>query len=456
MLRRTRTIPSLLVTVALLNSGAFLFAQKVDTKDAGGGRKIELHYNAEGQVVETRSIGADGKLQQIDALEYLPGAYIPNSVTTVYFPNGNTVQKIVRNTYDNNSNFTGEFIQIFNEAGKQIGGHRLTHDAKANIYVCQDWKVDAYKTVECPAGEESNGTPETVKKFTAEEVRKQLERARAAKPTSAAGKASTGAVSEAPSIAPEKGPAPKGKYLAAPICFIGQACVVRGAFGGDASKTFAAFEDRPAKILAETKDTLYLAIPEGTGPGPRSLVIGDGSKMIAFPMVVAEFVIRPDRRDLPKGEILLMYPAIEGPAELPDPEWRAGNFPPSNLERARKLVPGFEPAGAKGAGKEEREETEKREREGHDAKGKQEEKEGGEILLVIKNLTPDLANFRESKDGVYVLPLTAESFSRGDYGYKFVVEAKETGNFAFESYVIPFLAPIAGQEFPLTSGAGGH
>ena len=36
-----------------------------------------------------------------------------------------------------------------------------------------------------------------------------------------------------------------------------------------------------------------------------------------------------------------------------------------------------------------------------------------------------------------------------DFLYKFIVEAKQTGNFGLKAYVIPFLAPVQGQEFPL-------
>ena len=75
--------------------------------------------------------------------------------------------------------------------------------------------------------------------------------------------------------------------------------------------------------------------------------------------------------------------------------------------------------------------------------------QGGEILLVVKNLTPEIANFRDSKDGMYIFHLKEPSFKMGDFVYKFVVEAKQTGNFGLQYYLIPFLAPVEGQEFPL-------
>jgi hypothetical protein len=114
-------------------------------------------------------------------LEYPAGSYVPQTTSTSYWPN-EKVHKITRDTYDNNANFTGEFIQVFDESGKQISGHQLTHDPQTNFYHCADWNVSAqkYLTIDCPAGEESSGPPEAVKKFTQEEVTEQLAHARQA------------------------------------------------------------------------------------------------------------------------------------------------------------------------------------------------------------------------------------------------------------------------------------
>ena len=564
-----------LILPALLLLGASAFAQRTVVQDAGAGRKLELHYDAAGQVTETRTIGADGKLLEKNVLEKPAGAYVPNTVATSYWPNGQ-VHKIARNTYDNNANFTGEFIQVFDDTGKQIGGHRLTHDPWTNIYTCSEWNTAAndYKPRECPAGEESSAAPETVKKFTAEEVTQQLTRARQAAQQSpgnaAANVASTAAAGSAnnnvkevglvlpanlhpgerisgsivddpgiyedlpgvtvtrvalpfaasgsaaglpgwqvaisgqppqnaagpigltvqprqtsltvlfqqadgsgapmsktiqlPQAAHARTERPAGKatssYVGPAICVKNQLCVVEGRFSGDSGKTFAAFESRPAKIVAETSDAAYLAIPEATGPGPRPLAIAEGDKAIAFPMVVAEFSIRPDRRNLPKSETQLMYPSVEGPSDLPDPEWQVGNFPRFNLALARKLVPGFELGGADAAHakpeageqheKEKRTAMESSQRSASEAKADSDENEGGgELLLVIKNLTPEMAGFRDSKDGMFVFHLRAASFKAGDFRYKFLVEQKQTGTFGLRAWLIPFLAPVIGQEFPI-------
>jgi hypothetical protein len=532
-------------------------AQRTVVQQSDGGRKVELHYNAADQVTEIRTVGPSGQLLQKQILEYPAGAYVPQTESTSYWPDGK-VHKITRDTYDNNANFTGEFIQVFDEAGKQISGHQLTHDPQTNSYHCADWNLSAqkYLTIDCPAAEESSGPPEAVKKFTQEEVTRQLEHARqaaqhppkpppAASPQAGAGTnvkevglilparirpcdrvsgsvvedpsnyegspgivvtrvalpfAPSGAaaglsgwtvemsgeppqpangplrltippgqlelavmfrqtdnmgspVSKAislPHVASAKAKAP-ASYFAPAICLKGQPCVIHGPFSGDSTQTFAAVEERPAGIVAESSDTAYIAIPERTEPGLRPLAITDGSKAVAFPLVVAEFSMPPDRRNLSKGQTLLIYPTIDGPQELPDPLWLPGNYPASNLDEARKLIPGFQAPRAKHAAHEAAEKREARTQAGGTAE--RDDDQGGEILLLVKNLSPDQVNLHESKNGTFVFQLKAVSFKMGEFKYKFVAEAMKTGNFAVQGYVIPFLAPVMGQEFAIASAS---
>ncbi len=548
----------------LLLCAAPLVAQKTVVQDAGGGRKLELHYNAAGQITETRTLGPEGQVLQKNELEYSPQAYVPQTTNTSYWPNSQ-IHKVARNTYDANSNFTGEFIQVYDESGKQVTGHRLIHDPQTGVFQCFEWNVavQAYKERECPAGEESSGTPETVKKFTQDEVMLQLQHARQAasqpqktenKPGSPAqssasantkevglilparirpGQRISGRVVEDPSkyegmpevtvtrvalpfdsagpgatlagwavdisgeppqpadgpialtippgqlelafafhpvgnpgtmiskaIASPPSPRTKSKaptsYQAPPICFKGQLCVVQGPFSGNSAKSFAAFEDRPATIIAETPEHAYIAIPAETEAGPRPLVIAEGSKAIAFPMVVGTLSMQPDGRDFKKGDTQLMSAKLEGPEELPDAEWRPGNYPPSNLAQAQQLVPGFQVPRVSREAHEEREAKEKEDKDKHQGgSGEAEESEGGEILLVVKNPAPQQVTFRQSKNGAYVFHLNAASFKMGDFNYKFVVEANQPGSFAIQASVISFLAPVTGQEFPIVAAAPG-
>ncbi len=62
---------------------------------------------------------------------------------------------------------------------------------------------------------------------------------------------------------------------------------------------------------------------------------------------------------------------------------------------------------------------------------------------------------RGVKDQMIVFHLNDESFSRGEFKYDLVIEALKSGHFEIRGYVIPFLAPVPGQEFSSRPGPAG-
>ena len=535
----------------LLCSAASSLAQKTVEQDAGGGRKLELDYNATGQVTQQRTIGADGKLEERVDYERSPGYFGPDRLSTSYWPDGK-VHIITKTTNDANANFTGELVQVFDEAGTQVTGHRVTHNPMTNVYTCADWNTAAqdYKSIKCPSGEESGGESEEVKKFTRDEVMQHLTAARkagreqtvhsktlvsstaskanpevglvlpaqvypgervsgsvvtnsaeyeglagvtvtrVAAPLEPAGEASTLAgwtvevpgekpqpadgpvvftvprgsselnvtfrqtgnsaqsVSQSiafPPGAPKKQKAP-GSFEGAALCLKDQLCTVRGPFSGDSSKTFAAFEDRPAIVVAETPDTAYIQVPKLTEPGARPMFLAEGSKVVALPVAVGEFNLKNGDRELEAGQTLMTFPILEGPSDIPDAAWRSGTFPATNLEEARKLIPGFQ------LPKEDRKAREKGgpQKGASEPKREAEEKKGGAILLVVKNRTPEQVSIRGAKDQMIVFHLNDESFSRGGFKYDLPVDAIKSGHFVVKGYAILLLAPVQGQEFSST------
>jgi hypothetical protein len=552
----------------LVCGAATTVAQHTVVQEAGAGRKVEMDYDAAGKVTQTRTIGADGKLEQKSDFEYRLGNFVAQQTDTSYWPDGK-VRKVVRNTYDESANFTGEFIQVFDESGRQVAGHKLTHDPWTGVYRCNEWNVAAqdYKPIQCPAGEESAGGREQVKTFTYDEVMQHLDSARKTarqeqkirhmqpatpvrRPITAAneevglvlpaqvrpGERVSGRVVENPdqydgmpevtvtrvtapfessgeasrlwgwyfeapgesqqpadgpitllvprggsglnitfrqagnpthfvskvlnfpqSSAKEK-PQPSRSYKAAALCLKGGLCVVSGPFSGDSSKTFAAFGDRPATIVAETSDAAYVSVPELTEPGSRPLLMAEGTNVVALPVVVGEFFVKNNGRQLQSGQTLIVYPTLDGPGDIPDPEWRTGNFPSTNLQQAQQLVPGFQLSKQNRQAWEKSVAEEKRgakERGESKKKRDAEEKKGGEILLVVKNITPEQTSLRSAKNEMLVFRLNGDSFSRGEFRYDLVVEAKKPGAVNLKAYVIPFLAPIAGQEFTAKTGEVG-
>jgi hypothetical protein len=547
----------LLASVTLLVcSVATGMAQHTVVEKNGLNGSIETDYNAAGKATEMRTMGADGKLQQRVDYEYLAGFYVAQQTNTTYWPSGQ-LRRVARNTYDESANFTGEFIQAFEESGKQIGGHNLTHDPWTGVYRCSEWNVAAqdYRAIDCPSGEEERGGAEKLKTFTYDEVMKNLEAARGTAqreqkigpmqpktpihpPITSAqkevglvlpaqlrpGERVSGTVVENPDqysempgvtvtrvavpfestgeasrlagwlfetageeprradgpitlVVPRRGsglnitlrqtgnPAhsvsqtlnfpqfserkslPLNSFQAPALCLKGELCVVSGPFSGDSGKTFAAFEDRPATIVAETANTAYLGIPEPTGPGARPLFIAEGLTVAALPVVVGKFVIKNNGRDLQAGETLITFPTLNGPEDIPDPAWQIGNFPATNLQRAQQLIPGFQ---LSQGGREARERLEAHEKGEPKEKGEiEEEKQEGEILLVVQNITQGQISLRSSRNEVLVFHLSDEAFRRGEFKYDLLVEAKKAGKVEVKGYVIPFLAPVDGQEFSI-------
>ena len=562
-------------------------AQHTVVEKNGVNGKIETDYNAAGKPVEMRTLGPDGKIQQRVDYEYPPGHYVAEQTDTAYWPNGR-IRRVTHKSYDESANFIGEFIQTFDEAGKQIGGHKLTHDPWTGTYRCVEWNATAqdYRAMACPSGEEEGGGGGGAlapKRFAYDEVTKHLSaarktarsewefaRLRVAAPINPstgvrevgivlpakvkAGERVSGTVVENPDqyadspevavtrvrlpfesagagarlsgwlfetagaeprradgpitvVVPQRGselavtfrqadnPAhsisqtlnfsnhprteshPPHSFQAAALCMKGALCAVRGPFSGDSSKTFAAFEDRPATVVAETSDTAYLGVPELSGPGSAPLFIAEGSKVVALPVAVGDFFIKNNGRELQAGEGLITFPTLDGPGDIADEAWQSGKHSADELERARQLIPGFQSTGeqcrlreeekdkpeeksaAKAESEDQRDEREEDKRaEDRRVAGKEERKEGkegadkeereaGRILLVVKNLAPDRISLHSSTNGMLVFCLSDEAFQRGAFKYDLRVDALKAGKVEVKGYVIPFLGTVAGQEF---------
>ena len=177
------------------------------------------------------------------------------------------------------------------------------------------------------------------------------------------------------------------------------------------------------------------------------MFIAEGMKVVALPVAVGKFVIKNNGRELQAGEALITFPTLDGPGDIPDPAWQIGNFPATNLQRAQQLIHGFQ---LSQGDRETREKLEAHEKgESKEKREIEEKKQEGEILLVVQNITPEQISLRGSRNEVLVFHLSDEAFRRGEFKYDLVVEAKKAGKVGVKGYVIPFLAPIVGQEFSI-------
>ena len=219
--------------------------------------------------------------------------------------------------------------------------------------------------------------------------------------------------------------------------------MVRGPFSGDSRKTFAAFEQRPATIVAETTEAAYINIPELTEPGSRPLFIAEGARVVALPLVVGGFFIKNNGRELQAGQTLIVFPTLDGPADIPDELWRAGDYPEASLDQARRIVPGYQiPHGDNN-----RDQDQDARKIGEAETEQEAKKKKGEIVLIIKNEAPEQISLRGSKDQALIFHLNDESFERGEFKYDLVVEAHKSGPVRVKGNIIPFLEPVTGQEF---------
>jgi hypothetical protein len=566
-------IAGIVLTALLLPSfGSRVAAQSqnVQVLDAGGGNKLEIVRNAAGQVVETRTIDAGGRLVSTVRESHPAGHHVPDQMTTSYYPDGK-IRTTAQVMYDPNANFASEVTEQFDQSGKRISGHKLLHDPVTGMFRCWKWNGTSqeYGRVVCPSGEESGEKPPPLKRITRDEAVRMFEAARTAAeaaqksqrmtlkkmvtppvtpeparfamvlpaalvpgkqvsgsivenanllrlrpelvvqdvtlpmvPGSDAGRlggwmieaagsqaqradtpfsftvppgasridiriypegqpsqAVTRSV-EVPKASPQTGKANPG-YVAQVICVAGDACPIAGVFDGNAAAALASFDAKPATIVAETTDMVWVQVPEGLLFG-KQLLLGKGNELLAFPVVIVQIDVVANgshlsdfRRDIKQGDTELVFAGVIGVQSLPEENWGTGMFPRSSLEWARRFVTGFEVPRESRAEREERELMEKLERQEKGVKesGKRKEEQLGSIVYFLKNTTPDVVSWHEAKDHAFALPLNSESFSQGDYRYKFVVEASKTGTYQIAAALIPFVSPVQGQTFTLPADA---
>ncbi len=544
----------------------------MEVRDAGGGNKEELVRNAAGQVVETRTVDANGKVRSRNTVDYQPGHYAPNTTTTSYYADGKSVENSVKVTYDSSANFLSETVEQYLQSGKHVSGHKILHDPVTGEFRCWKWNEATQKAdrIVCPSGEESGEKPPPLKRISQDDALKLFEASRTAakaqqksermtpmKPTTpqvtpkptqyfvvlpaalVAGKQVSGSVvhdadylrlrpeliveevklpldpggsaaklsgwrvevagsqpqaannpftftvPSGPSslevkIYPEgqaaqaivksipipKTPPPSSKpksgYVAQTVCVFDDVCPIGGVFDGNATTALAAFDDKPAKIVAETTDMAFISVPDTVQYGVRQLLFNQGNELLAFPVVLVQMEIVSDgltlddfKREVKKDDHSLIFAGVIGVQNLPEDDWSAGMFPKTNLEWARRFVPSFEVPHETHAQREEREMMEKLERQqkGEKAPAKEKEEKLGYIVFFLKNDTPNVGTWRGSQAEAFALPLNPESFSQGDYRYKFVIDAVSNGTSKMDAALIPFVAPVQGQKFTVPANA---
>ena len=185
--------------------------------------------------------------------------------------------------------------------------------------------------------------------------------------------------------------------------------------------------------------------------GPAALIVAEGTKVEAMTVVVGLLELTLNHEPIEARQEMITMLRVDGVPELSDDQWHYGVFPASNLEGARALVPGFNPAKTVEQERERREKQEKQ--DGMPKKDDKKEESAGMVLVVVSNTTPDVVSMRLAKQQPFVFHLTPESFARGEFKYDIVLDALKTGRFALKVTAVPFLAPVKAQEFEAASAA---
>ena len=242
-----------------------------------------------------------------------------------------------------------------------------------------------------------------------------------------------------------KGAKSPNSFESPALCFKQDMCEVIGKFSGDSLNTFVSFDSVPARIVAETDSAAYIDVPAFMNLGPATLIVAEGAKVEAMMMVVAELRLTPNHEAIKTGQDIFTALHVDGAAELSDDQWHYGVYPPSNLEKARALVPGFNPAKVVEQERERREKQEKQ--DGMKKKADKKEESAGMVLVVVNNTTPDVASMRAAKQQSFVFHLAPESFAMGEFKYNIGVDGLKDGTYVLKATAVPFLAPVKAQEF---------
>jgi hypothetical protein len=256
--------------------------------------------------------------------------------------------------------------------------------------------------------------------------------------TSFSGKVEIPLTKTAHSVAPKT-------YESAALCFKNDVCAVTGPFTGDSRKTFAAFDDVPVAIVAQTDGVSYLDVPINVVGGSVTLIIAEGQKVAAMVMVVASLTLEPQSQNVEPGGNFAGVVHVDNVGELADAQWRYGVYPPGSLTHARALIPGFNPAKVVEQDREQREKQEKK--DGGTKKKDPNEESAGMVLVVVRNATPDLATLRGSKQQSFAFHLVPDSFGMGEFKFSFAIDPLKAGTVELQATAIPFLAPVKAEVF---------
>ena len=493
-----------LVLSLLLFPATLAFAQKTVERDAGGGRKLQLDYDASGRLEESRTRDSSGTLLSQTRYEYRPGFPTPQLTTTSYWGDGKSVRSAAENTYDANGNFTAEKVANFDESGKQTAGHILLHDPLTNVYRCSTWNagLQRYASNECPATEGSGESAGEKKPVLREEALRDIGTAHAAR--------------RRERVESQNRPIPKDAALAFVLPSpLKPGEVVSGTVVEDAARFLsrAGLTVVPIVLPATTRpepEALSDWMVESPGEPPRP---ANGPVTFTVPIgmprfhVVLRSVDDPSRAAtltlhapllpaLPRRRKSVRFAAaplclrgdfcaISGPfhGEASQTIVALGAMPGAILAESRETayvrLPAFAPTGPGhllvsegdalaalpvvvvdlkfspngatldkgGATMVQAMLTGPESLPDDDWRPLPPAAKHGSLRIVVHNGTAQTASLRGAKNQTLTLDLTPQSFEAGEFKYNFVMEGLKTAPFSVWGEIVPLLAPVESAPF---------
>src|SRR6266851_2237411 len=212
-------------------------------------------------------------------------------------------------------------------------------------------------------------------------------------------------------------------YQTSPIYAAGGVLAIRGPLDGNGNTTDIRVNDQQTTIIAETPRAVYFLLPDGISAGVAHVTLSEGLRRSSFSIAVVRIEITADRLQLVKGEQTPYHVVVSGPEGLSPSAWRGGvssdlvdESNVSKLAPPRFRIPS--------------------------------DRQSGVILLRIENTSPETVSIEGAQNEAVVRTLSREDFVNGPYRANGVIRARRTGGFLINATVVPFLAPVTGEQLP--------
>jgi hypothetical protein len=193
---------------------------------------------------------------------------------------------------------------------------------------------------------------------------------------------------------------------------------VHGPFSGNTSQSSVNVNNSPAKIVAESQDSLSYLMPENTPAGPADVVVQDKDRKTRFRVVVLALQMSADKLQLRKGESTKFHVVVRGAEGIAPENWWGGEVQGADMKDINSLLPDFHPPT---------------------------DTDRGTLVLIIENLSTNVVTM----SGGNKIALTFTYKPNTTYTFNGSLGAIRDGGFQIDGTLIPFLKKQQGVGMPV-------